>query len=102
MTKLSVREDAENGVSAEKLREINKGIVDKLNELPGYLSGGNFVVEEGDSYTGSLRFEPEVGKQVFLDGSVWFHSSVVREITKESEKSYIIKTANSIYRLEEL
>lgn len=101
MTKMHKRADSKSEITNEEIVEANAKQAEKLIDL-GFISGGVWAVAEGDSYTGTLRAEPTVGNPVFLDGSEWFRSSPVAEIAQETEKSWIIKTANSYYLLEDL
>ncbi len=101
MTKLHIKEDAKNQLTNDDIVEKNGKLAEKLIDL-GFISGGTWVIAEGDSYIGSLRKEPVVGKPVYLDGNEWFRSSPVVKIEPKDEKSWLITTANSIYLLENL
>ena len=79
MTKLHVREDAENGKSAEDIRETNRAIYEHYGKMDGFISGGTWAVEEGDSHEGRMDQPMEVGKPIFLNGfDNWFRSSPLR------------------------
>lgn len=101
ITKLHVRADAKNQATNEEIAQSNNQKAKQLTDL-GFISGGVWGVEKGDSYTGHLRATPTVGEPVFLDGSEWFRSSVVEAITPKTDKSWVIKTANSYYLLEDV
>lgn len=100
ITKLQVREDAKNEKSNEAIKDANGKLAVKLMNL-GFIAGGTFSVAEGDVHEGYLTYDPEVGKPVMLsDRDQWFQSSVVVEITAEKKGVFLLKTQNSIYRLE--
>ena len=103
MTKLRVLENPSNGKTNEDIKKLNDEHFEKLSKL-GFISGGNYAIEEGMVHTGSLRDEPKVGEVVFLygRGMTWFRTSLVKEIIQESKHSRLITTENSLYRLEDV
>lgn len=88
----------------EELRkDANAKYAEKLMNL-GFISGGTFYVTVGDTYEGEFDKEPTVGEVFFLScwKGQWFRTSPVQEVTKESEDVTLIKTMNSLYRLEKI
>jgi len=97
-TKLSVREDADNKKSNEDLEAVNS----KLFENEAMISG-LYAVVEGMTFEGSIMHFPDVGDSLHvhdLRNSLW--TSTIKEITQEDDSNWIIKTKNSLYKLEKL
>lgn len=82
-------------------KEDNASRAKKLLDL-GFISGGVFYATVGDSYEGYLNDELfKVDGFISLDDhGRWFKSSHILEIIEESDTIKIVKTKNSIYKLE--
>jgi hypothetical protein len=102
ITKLKVREDAANKKTNQDLIKINEYLVKNKNKLD-WFQDEIYTIEEGYSIEGSFKNFPKVSESLVINNiHSWFQSSEIKEIKQVDGNSWLIKTLNSIYSLEEI
>ena len=102
VTKLSVRDDSENQKNNDELESINNDIANEYSKIPGFISGGTYAVTEGMTFEGNVTELPEKGDCLRVSGREWLRTSPVEEVTLVKDGEWLVKTMNSMYRVQKL